>query len=337
MAGSDIMTLLELLERQVIPWVETHGLKRFVVADDSADKYPLPDGMKLSHVELKGRRVPIHGRRTHGHASNFLADWPDALLSEMRLPYIACIVTGSVDYQVGERMFHVTEGDFLLIPPRVPFPCSDSRLLEDPAQAPDVLAFSTWDNHLQTCICRGTSGNYLFPNHGTVQLLDLLMDELFARRHNWERAGTNLFLAFLTLICRELRAMHYFRSGMALIDSELTEPKLDPIERVQQYVQSHLNEPLTIENAATRALMSRTQFTKRFRQVTGHSYLQYVTNCRLENAKRLLHETDWSVTAVSEFIGFQDSTRLRRIFDEKVGMTPSQYRRFSRNRPANSG
>jgi AraC-like DNA-binding protein len=329
---NDRMKILEIVEKKAIPWVEAGGLQRFVIGGTTPEQYPLPQGMQSTQVKMKGRRVAVHGAGPQSHRSNYLAYWPEAGLVEMRLPFVGCIVSGRVDYQIGNRIYHCSEGDFFLVPPKVPYP---DRMQTDEGviEIPDVLAFNAWDNHRQCCVCHGDGGNYLFPEHGTVQLLDLFIDELLARRPGFERVGANAFLTFLYLLTRELREHHYFHSGMAILNVQTDEPKLDPIQRVQQYIQSHLNEALSIEDAANRALMSRTQFTKRFRETTGKSFLEYVTECRLEQAKVLLQDTDWTLALVGEFIGFRDTTRLHRLFDQYVGMSPAKYRQHCRIHP----
>jgi AraC-like DNA-binding protein len=328
------MDVLEILEKKIIPWAEAGALKRVVVGGVSRKKYPLPAGMRRTPVKMKGRRVGMQGTGSQSHMKNYLAHWPEDGLVEMRLPFIGCVVSGSVEYQAGRHIYHCTEGDFLLIPPNVPHrnrPVTDENGM---VIVPDILAFSTWDNHRQCCVCRGIDRNYLLPDHGTVQLLDLLIDELLTRRPGFERASHNIFLAFLSLLCRELSEQHYFRSGVGVLDIHMDEPKVDPIQRVQQHIESHLNEALTIDDAANRALMSRTQFIHRFRVATGQSFLEYVTARRLEQAKILLRDTDWSLLQVSEFIGYKDTTRLHRIFHRIVGMSPIRYREFSREESA---
>lgn len=329
------MTVLEVLEKKVIPWVERGGLGRLVVADETSEQRPLPEGMKLTRRKLKGKRVAVHGPRSHGHASHVVAIWPEAGLSEVRLRFIACVVGGRVDYPAGNRIFHCSEGDFLLIPPRTPHPGPPVSEESPQDEGLDVLSLSTWDNNRQCCVCYGTTGNYLIQNPTTVLLLDALMDELSAHRPGSDRVTGNMCLALLHLICREFRAQNYYRAGVTLLDSEGMEARIDPIQRVRQYVSTHLNEPLTIDDACNRALMSRTQFTRRFREATGQSFIEYVTHHRLEQAKVLLHDTEWSLAMVSEFIGFQDTTRLHRLFTRYVGMSPSRYRLLSRQKHSN--
>lgn len=326
------MTILELLERKVIPWVETNGLQRLAVADRPAGRQALPEGMKVSRVKLKGKRVAVKGPRLHGQVNHIIAVWPQAGLTEVRLPFLACMTGSRVDYPLGDQVFHCSEGDFLLVPPRTPHPGPPVGEQPDDAPIHDVLSFSTWDNHRQCCVCYAMGGNYLIPNATTVQLLDTVLEELTARRPGFEKVAANLFLALLHLLCREFREQNYFRAGMTQLDSEGAETQVDPIQRVRQYIATHLDKTLTIDDACNQALMSRTQFTRRFREVTGLSFIEYVTQRRLEQAKVLLHETEWSLAMVSEFIGFQDTTRLHRIFDRYVGMSPSQYRSYSRQK-----
>src|SRR5690606_10540808 len=147
---------------------------------------------RVSRVKIDGKRVALQGRRSHGNISNVIANWPAARQVEMRLPFVACMTGERIDYQAGERVFHCTAGDFLLVPSRVPHPGGPLREPVTQDQVLDVLAFSTWDNHRQCCLCHAMGGNYLVSNPTTVLLLDALMEEVMARRPGYERAAANM-------------------------------------------------------------------------------------------------------------------------------------------------
>ncbi|NLU42890.1 MAG: helix-turn-helix transcriptional regulator, partial [Firmicutes bacterium] len=62
-----------------------------------------------------------------------------------------------------------------------------------------------------------------------------------------------------------------------------------------------------------------------FRQSTGTCFTDYVTGVKIDQAKRLLRETDYKVYEVSEMLGYQNAYYFSKVFKKIVGMTPSEY------------
>src|SRR4029453_18010105 len=89
----------------------------------------------------------------------------------------------------------------------------------------------------------------------------------------------------------------------------------------------HLDQPLTVEDLAGRALLSPRSFARRFRAATGTTPMQWLLRQRVLHAQRLLETTDLSVERVSQRCGFGTATALRVHFRRIVGTTPMAYRR----------
>jgi transcriptional regulator GlxA family with amidase domain len=101
----------------------------------------------------------------------------------------------------------------------------------------------------------------------------------------------------------------------------------DPIARVLDWAVEHLDQPLTVEDLAGRALLSPRSFARRFRAATGTTPMQWLLRQRVLHAQRLLETTDLSVERVSQRCGFGTATALRVHFRRIVGTTPMAYRR----------
>ena len=67
---------------------------------------------------------------------------------------------------------------------------------------------------------------------------------------------------------------------------------------------------------------------RRFKKATGSSLIDYLQNLRVEEAKRLLENTDLPIDEISEQVGYSDPSFFRRLFKRVTGLTPSHYRRF---------
>jgi LacI family transcriptional regulator len=82
-----------------------------------------------------------------------------------------------------------------------------------------------------------------------------------------------------------------------------------------------------LRDVARHAGVSRTLLQRRFREALGRSVHEEIVRVRLEEAKRLLSETDLAIPVVAERAGIQSQAYLCRLFRSKLGTTPARYRR----------
>lgn len=88
----------------------------------------------------------------------------------------------------------------------------------------------------------------------------------------------------------------------------------------------HLDEPLSLCDLAARASMSVRTFTRRFRDETGLSPAQWLTQQRVERARQLLEDTDLPVDRIAAEAGFGTATSLRQHLHAALGVSPTIYR-----------
>ncbi len=67
-------------------------------------------------------------------------------------------------------------------------------------------------------------------------------------------------------------------------------------------------------------------FIREFKNYTGYSPKQYITNLRLQNAKELLRNHSLSISDVASLVGYENQLYFSRIFHKYIGMSPSEYR-----------
>lgn len=99
------------------------------------------------------------------------------------------------------------------------------------------------------------------------------------------------------------------------------------LQQAMEYIHEHLNEDLSLREIAALLQMSPNYFTSLFKQSTGLSAHQYVIQCRIEKAKRLLAKPDLSIIEVSQQVGFQSQSHFINVFRKQIGMTPKTYRK----------
>lgn len=91
------------------------------------------------------------------------------------------------------------------------------------------------------------------------------------------------------------------------------------------------NEQFDANALSTAMFMSRAQLLRRLKSLTGNSPAYYIKTMRLEKAKELLETTDVCISEVAFQTGFNSPSNFTKVFSEKYGLTPSQFRLPKRN------
>ena len=99
------------------------------------------------------------------------------------------------------------------------------------------------------------------------------------------------------------------------------------IYKVQDYIESNINDSLSIEELADIAGFSKYHFHRIFKGIVNESLSRYVNRLKLERATHLLtYRTDMTITDIAYHFGFTDSAVFSRTFKNYYGVSPSQYR-----------
>lgn len=158
----------------------------------------------------------------------------------------------------------------------------------------------------------------LVTSAGTAAGLDCCL-HLLRRWHGADVAN---------LVARRLVAAPHRQGGQAqYIEQPLHDaPGGDRLSDLLNWVAAHPSEPHTLDSLAGRAAMSRRNFTRRFRDLTGTTVGQWLLGQRLAYAQRLLETTHQSVETVAQQAGFGSAASLRQHFSQAYRTSPSAYR-----------
>lgn len=100
-----------------------------------------------------------------------------------------------------------------------------------------------------------------------------------------------------------------------------------PIAAMTRYMQAHLAEEVSLNLLAEEFHLSPQYISQLFKSEIGVNFLTYLTNLRMERAKKLLLSTALPVSEVAEQSGYGDYRVFTKTFKKSEGITPSQYRR----------
>ncbi len=105
-------------------------------------------------------------------------------------------------------------------------------------------------------------------------------------------------------------------------------------DRVAEYVKTHAEERLTVENVASALGYNATYLGRVFRDETGTAFREWLAALRIERAALLLYRTDENVCVIAERVGYSQYKRFLKHFKRRYGLTPEQYRRQNQAMPA---
>lgn len=98
------------------------------------------------------------------------------------------------------------------------------------------------------------------------------------------------------------------------------------VQAAQRYIERHSCAGITPDDVARHVAMSQRNLARRFNAALGVTPVQYILQCRIEQAKRLLARPNVSLRRVAIETGFSDETVFRRAFKQQAGQTPGAWR-----------
>lgn len=99
------------------------------------------------------------------------------------------------------------------------------------------------------------------------------------------------------------------------------------IASITRYLQEHLAEEVSLSVLAEEFHLNPQYISQLFKNEIGVGFLAYLTNIRMEKAKKLLLCTSLSIAEIAEQSGYGDYRVFTKVFKKSEGITPSQYRR----------
>ena len=104
------------------------------------------------------------------------------------------------------------------------------------------------------------------------------------------------------------------------------EKHISYVEEALKYIENNYSEAITIQDLANWLSLERTYMYRLFKSMVGVSPQTYLLDVRIRQACTLLTNTDLTITYIARSVGYEDSMYFSRLFRQKKGQTPSQYR-----------
>ena len=157
-----------------------------------------------------------------------------------------------------------------------------------------------------------------------VELMLEIKDEYFTGEAYLEAAVYSRFLQIMVLVGRDLSTQ-----AQQGIDATAGKQKeyMERVILVCNYINTHFQEELTLEEAASMAGFSKYHFSRLFRQITSTSFYRYVSQKRIAAAKEYLISGKYSIFEVAYLSGFSSHSTFTRMFRQITGSTPNEFKK----------
>ncbi len=117
--------------------------------------------------------------------------------------------------------------------------------------------------------------------------------------------------------------------GTSTINYDLTEnDDSSNFSKILRYLNQHYNEQVKLKDISKLYYINKNYASYIFKRNTGMTFSDYLNKIRMEQAKKLLVSTEYTIFEVSEMIGYMDYSYFSKAFKKKYGVTPSQYRKM---------
>ncbi|MBD5524145.1 MAG: AraC family transcriptional regulator [Lachnospiraceae bacterium] len=212
--------------------------------------------------------------------------------------------------------------------------------------APGILSFDSYDEAQIHLIKPIRSGRLLFPrcimpeHPAFVPIRNAFMQIM----HSFEQSAADdslmeASLADSSLVTDDLTSQLYIKSSLLYILATLSDHRLftpteknldkriESVKTVLTYIKDNYQYKIYIADLAKQVNLNEQYFCRLFKKAIGRSPMEYINEYRIMQTRRLLEESDLSVTEICLECGYNNLGNFLREFRKYTGTTPAQYRK----------
>jgi AraC-like DNA-binding protein len=138
------------------------------------------------------------------------------------------------------------------------------------------------------------------------------------------------FVAYVVLALLILYVLRKRNDGSRIIPYQpigLKNHSDEEVQRLEQYIGSHFQEPeLTVDQVGRETGINPTRIPLILQQKRGMAFKPYLNEVRITEAKRLLRETDRTITEIAFAVGYNSIPHFNRVFRQEAGASPTEFR-----------
>ena len=235
---------------------------------------------------------------------------------------IALVQSGTLRYEIGGREIIVPEGHVMVVPRDVEHTTTFMTPMHGVALwlGEDLVAQISDAMGPETSARMLAPGAFIAKNHRIESLLRVLVDEVTDASVGYTRVAE--------AICESIVIETLRRASRVGASTAAREPR---VRAAIAQMHAAYAEPLTVDDLAKTAKMSRFHFSRLFRDEVGEAPYQFLLRLRIARAVELLRGGHHSVTEAAIACGFSDFSRFASTFKKHTGKLPTDLLREARS------
>lgn len=162
-----------------------------------------------------------------------------------------------------------------------------------------------------------TDEHGIYTNGGAYSFLNLLI--YLVEKYYDRQTAIYCSKIFQIEMDRQSQSAFTIFSGQKLHGDEM-------VQQAQAYIESKLDEKISIEDLSSRFAVGRRNFDRRFIKATGNTPVEYTQRVKIESAKKAFETTRKTIHEVMYEVGYSDLKAFREVFRKITGMSPLEYR-----------
>lgn len=241
------------------------------------------------------------------------------------------LYSGERYYFIQDQTYHIAGGAFVLINPYEIHQTGnlgnfgyDRMLIHfNKELLEDYLAVDSWVNPYENLDKKIHIISLEPQQQNFVETLLATMETEYRNNNQKENAYIKLTLMQLLLF---LNSCKPGANDEALPQINATQKT---IFEIIGYINNCYFEDITLETISEKYYLSTFYFSRTFKEITGFNFVEYLNNVRIKEAKKLLLNTNMTISDISDAVGFKSNTHFGRVFKNIEGTSPSSYKKKS--------
>lgn len=226
------------------------------------------------------------------------------------------IIGGQGQFRIDDELFAATTNQLVIVNPNIAHTevSYEAHPLEYIVVGIEGLELSVdGDNSGRFCIFSYPQGN------NTLIFMQRILHEM----QNREPHHQTLCQAYMEILVVQL-----IRDASFSAVSTTSEPFNNrQCAMVKRHIEKHYKEPLTLDLLAEKANVNKYYLSHAYKEAYGISPISYMISCRIREGKRLLADTDLSLSQISNILGFSSASYFSQSFRKAEGISPVEYRK----------
>lgn len=234
------------------------------------------------------------------------------------------VVEGNCRMFVDHNLFFASQGDLIIIPPstlhRTQYEAEVDRITMSFTQSyADLLKTVAGDQFFSSNIQAGKLTFRAEKRIKAEEIFEELLSEEKKQDKYSEINRKSLCLKLFVLIARNAENINQIES--------LTNETEASIQKAAGFIFENYDKDISLQMAAEIAGMRDTYFSRKFQEVTGFGFKEYLTNIRIQHSQEMLRNGTLTITQIATACGFSNSNYFGDAFKKQTGISPRDFRK----------